>query len=117
MATLLEEFNTMKIRVAAAQAKGDTATLNKKIHIIDHEAERERKIRNPQKSTRVILDCKTPDAYKLFQLEKERFYEIATDPHIAIDLLIRALHQVTDEQIRAWLNEGQESEMPEWMRG
>jgi len=119
MASLLEEFNSLKIKVAAAQAKGDTATLNKRIHIVDHEAERERKIRNPQKSTRVMIDCRTPDAYKGFQVEKERFYDIAVDPHIAIDLLIRALHETTDEKIRGWLKEGEEipdEPMPAWMK-
>jgi hypothetical protein len=115
MATLLEEFNALKIKIATAQAKGDTATLNKKIHIIDHEAERERKLRNPQKSTRVILDCRTADGYKEFQAEKERFFDIAVDPHIAISLLTRALHETSDEQIKAWLNEGH-TDVPEWMR-
>jgi hypothetical protein len=119
MATLLEEFNAMKIKIAKAQATGDVAALNKKIHIIDHEAERERKIKNPDKSTRVVIACRTPDAYAAFQKEKERFFDLAVDPHIAIDLLIRALHETTDDRIRSWLTEGETAAapaIPDWMK-
>ena len=117
MATLLEEFNNMKAKVAAAQAKGDMAALNRKIHIIDHEKERNRKIRNPQRSKRIVFNCRTADAYCKFQIERERFFEIAVDPHIAIDLITRAMHEVSDATILQWIREGEMPvEKPDWMR-
>jgi len=125
--TLLDEFNAMKIKVAKAMATNDQAILHKKIHVVDHEAERERKLKNPNKSTKVYLQCYSPEAWRLFQTEKDRFFEVAVDPHIAIDLIVRALAQVTNDTMRQWIAEGHhqegdrpadltKAEIPEWMR-
>jgi len=122
MATLQEEFNAMKIKIAKAMATGDTATLNRQIHIVDHEAERERKRTNPKKSTKVMLNCRTPEQWKEFQMAKEPYFEIAGDPHIAIDCLIRALKFFDAETIRQWVKDGFEpgagppkANIPKWM--
>jgi hypothetical protein len=106
MASLLEEFNAMKIRVAKAMAMNDQATLNAKIHIVDHQAERERKRTNPKKSTKVMLNCRTPEQWKEFQMAKEPYFEIAGDPHIAIDCIIRALRSFSAETIQEWVKQG-----------
>ena len=123
MATLLEEFNAMKIKIAAALAKNDQATLNRKIHIVDHEAERERKRTNPKQSTKVIFNCRTPEQWKEFQMVKEPYFEICGDPHIAIDCMIRALREHHAE-ISKWVEEGHQAgppkaelpDVPEWLK-
>jgi hypothetical protein len=106
MATRLEEFNAMKIKIGNAVAKGDQAFLNEKIHIVDHAAERERKIGNPKRSTRVMLNCRTPEQYKEFQAAKEAYFEVAVDPHIAIDCMIRALTAFSRNTIADWVKQG-----------
>jgi hypothetical protein len=107
MASLLEEFNAMKIKVAAAQAKGDQAALNEKVHVVFHSAERKRKATNPTGSTRIMLNCRTPEQWKEFQMAKEVYFEEAVDPHIAVDLMIRALTAFSRETIRGWAKDGQ----------
>ena len=122
MASLLDEFNAMKIKIAKAMATNDQATLHRQIHIVDHEAERERKRTNPKKSTKVMLNCRTPEQWKEFQMAKEPYFEIAGDPHIAIDCLIRALKSFDAETIRQWVKDGfepgagpQKAEIPPWV--
>lgn len=122
MASLIDEFNAMKIKVAKAMALNDQATLNRKIHVVDHEAERERKRTNPNKSTKVYFNCYSPDAWREFQTQKDRYFELAVDPHIAVDLMVRALTHFTDEQLRSWISEGHQdsgvpkAELPAWLR-
>jgi hypothetical protein len=126
MADLIDEFNRLKVLVAKATATGDTALLHRKIHIIDHEAERERKLNNPQKSTRVIFNCRTAGQYKEFQAAKEPFFEIAGDPHIAVDCIIRALSAFSADTIREWVKGGHEPgpappkaelpNIPDWLK-
>jgi hypothetical protein len=106
MASRLEEFNAMKIKIGNAIAKGDRAFLNEKIHVVDHAAERERKLSNPKKSTKVIFNCRTPEQYKEFQAAKEAYFEIAIDPHIAVDCIIRALSAFSPNVIREWVKQG-----------
>jgi len=112
MATLLEEFNAMKIKVAAAMAKNDQAALNRKIHIVDHEAERERKRTNPKQSTKAVFNCRTPEQWKEFQMAKEVYFEVAVDPHIAIDCIIRALKSHSAEEIKKWVEDGHQQGPP-----
>ena len=117
MPTLLEQFNEMKIKVAAAMAKNDQAALQQKVHTVYQDEERKRKLTNPQGSTRIVLNMRSPEAFKEFHEQKERFFEIATDPHIALDLLVRALRETPTETIQAWLKEGQEPpEEEEWLK-
>lgn len=89
-----------------------------KLHIVDHAEEKERRLANPKKSIRVVLNCRTPEQYAEFQQVKERYFDAATDPHIAIDLIIRALLAGDPE---AWLREGQQdgppqAEIPSWLK-
>jgi hypothetical protein len=122
MGSLIEEFNAMKIQVAKALAKNDQAALHRQIHIVDHEAERERKRTNPKKSTKVMLNCRTPDQWKEFQMAKEKYFETAVDPHLAIDCMVRALNSHSAEEIARWVKEGFEpgigppkANVPKWM--
>ena len=106
IATLKEEFEALKIKVAAAMAKGDQAALNEKVHVVFHSAEKKRKATNPTGATRVMLNCRTPDQWKEFQMEKERYFEVGVDPHLAIDLMIRALSSFSEERLREWVQQG-----------
>lgn len=103
MATIKEEFESLKIRIA----KGEGQEI---IHVVDHAKEKQRKRTNPSKSTRVSLNCRTPEQWSEFQLAKERFFEICSDPHIALDLMIRALKAPNESTLRAWLAEGHQQE-------
>lgn len=117
MATKIELFNQLKIDIAKGEGQHS-------VHMVDHVKEDERKRTNPQKSTRVMLNCRTPEQWREFQMAKERFFVIAVDPHIAIDLMVRALNHVDDAGIRAWLSSGHETnltqppraEIPEWAK-
>jgi hypothetical protein len=109
MATVKEEFELLKAKILAGKS-------HEQIHIIYHDKERKRKLENPQQSTRVVLNLRNPETYKEFNREKERFFDIAVDPHIALHLLIRALRETTDETIRRWLTEGEAEEVPEWAK-
>ena len=103
MATIKEEFESLKIRIAKGEG-------SKTIHVVDHDAERQRKRTNPGKSTRVTLNCRTPEQWTEFQMAKERFFEICSDPHIALDLMIRALKAPDEATLRAWLESGHQQE-------
>ena len=92
MASLLDEFNALKIKVAKAMATGNEAALKEKIHVVFHSEEEKRKRTNPSKSTRIMLNCRTPEQWKEFQMAKERYFEVAVDPHLAIDCMVRALN-------------------------
>lgn len=76
------------------------------IHVVDHDAERKRKRTNPSKSTRISLNCRTPEQWSEFQLAKERFFDVVSDPHVALDLMIRAMKLPTEDELRAWLADG-----------
>lgn len=118
--TIKEGFEILK-----AKPDGD------KVHIVDGDTERRRKSENPNNSTRVVLNCRTPDQWKEFQAVKERYMEIAVDPHIFVDLLIWALSLPSDNELQARIDEtgaereinrdsgrdsGKEDELPAWAR-
>ena len=119
MATIKQEFESLKIRINKGEGE-------KLIHVVDHDAERKRKRTNPSKSTRVLLNCRTPEQWSEFQMAKEVYYDVAGDPHVAIDLFIRALKAQPEETLRAWLAEGHQqegdrvqppkAEIPEWLK-
>jgi hypothetical protein len=69
------------------------------------------------------------------QMAKEPYFELAGDPHIAIDLIVRALTAFSEHTILEWAKQGYEKrarpvgpprgelpaapaedEMPEWMK-
>lgn len=134
MATIKEEFETLKLRIGKRQGKARITVIdhaakssqtclveegfqllrrriekgeqNEVIHIVDHAAERERKEKNPDKSTRAIVNCHTPELWSRFQMSKERFMVIAVDPALAVELMTRALDSVPNDVIRQWLSEG-----------
>jgi hypothetical protein len=113
MATLLDEFNAMKIKVAKAMAENDLAALHRKIHIVDQEAERTRRRTNPDKSTKVYLKCYSPENWKRFSTQKDRYFTIAVDPEIAIEMICRALEWIDDFTLRQWISGGHEQEEPD----
>jgi hypothetical protein len=77
------------------------------IHVVDLKAEKERKLKNPKGSTKRVFNCRTPEQLIELNTKLEPFYEEAVDPHIAIDLIVRALN-VPRETIRSWVHEGEE---------
>jgi len=120
MATIKEEFESLKIRIAKGEG-------NEIIHVVDHAKEKQRKRTNPAKSTRVMLNCRTPEQWSEFQMAKERYFELISDPHVALDLMVRALKAPKDEELKAWLAAGHQqdgdagpapskADIPEWAR-
>jgi hypothetical protein len=127
MADLIDEFNRLKVIVAKATATGNTAVLHKKIHVAHLDDEVKRKRTNPAKSVRVVLNCRTPEQWTEFQMAKERFFQIAVDPHLALDLMIRTLKIPNDETLKEWLADGHQqtgdrpagppkAELPDWLK-
>jgi hypothetical protein len=110
MPSKIELFNQLKIDIAAGRGLEDPC------HLVNHAVERKRKKENPGQSTRVILNCYSPEAYSAFQMEKDRYFSVVVDVRIAIDFMIRALHQVDDVTLRKWLESGHEPELPEWLQ-
>jgi len=119
--TLIDHTAGKRTTCTVQQAIGTLAWLceNEKshhsIHIVDYRQEKERKLKNPQNSTKRILNCRTPEQWKELNAVLEPFYEEAKDPHIALDLIIRSLAAVKPETIRAWLAEVAE-ELPDFLR-
>lgn len=157
MATILEERESLKIRIGkgggadrlvvidhtSGENLSGTATEvfyalggrvekgegSHVIHIVDQAKEKDRKRTNPDKSTRMSLNCRTPEQWSEMQMQKERYFSIAVDPNIAIDLMIKALGAFSDNVIADWVRQGHEDrpgppraeipageELPEWMR-
>ena len=83
------------------------------IHVVDLEAEKERKLTNPKGSTRRVFNCRTPDQWKKFNEALEPYYDGAQDPHIAIDLIIKALTAFSPQTIADWVKQETAGE-PEW---
>lgn len=83
------------------------------IHIVDAAEERKRKLTNPNRSTRRVFNCRTPEQWKELNKVLEVFYDLAGDPHVAVDLIIRAL-KIPPRTIEAWLHEG--AQEPEWLK-
>jgi hypothetical protein len=137
MATAAEELTTLKMRAAkhqggenltlidhtantrqactVAEGVGHLARLVEKgaghhsIHIVDLREEKQRKLTNPKKSTKRLINCRTPEQWTELNAALEPFYEVAVDPHVAIDLIVRALASVTRATIASWLQEGSEA--------
>src|SRR5579859_4911992 len=112
MATLLDEFNAMKIKVAKAMQTGNEAILHEPVHVVYHTEEAKRKRTNPSRSTRIIFNCRTPEQWKEMHAAKEPYFEIAVDPHVAVDCIIRALNAQSRETIAEWIKQGFEPGQP-----
>jgi DNA-binding protein YbaB len=97
--SLAEAVTILKSDIAAG--KGET-----KVHVVDHEAERQRKLTNPNKTTKRIFNCRTPEQWTELNKALEPYYEAAKDPHISIDLIVRALNEA-HEKIEGWIHEGE----------
>jgi hypothetical protein len=113
MPTKMELFNQLKIDIAAGRGLEDP------VHLVNHAEERKRKRENPGQSTRVMLNCYSPEAYSAFQVQKDRYFTVVVDVRIAIDFMVRALAQVDDATLRKWLEQGHEpdpNDLPEWLR-
>jgi hypothetical protein len=101
--TVFQGFNILKDRCAKSGGV-------RVIHIVDHKSEKKRKAENPERSTRMVINAGSPEAWSALQLQKDRYVEIAVDPSIGILLMIRALQQQDDETLREWLREGHQQE-------
>lgn len=86
------------------------------IHIVDHASERKRKADNPTNSTRVVFDSGSPGFYKRFHAQRQRYYDLAKDMGIAMEMVLWALESRTDKDILDQINEGSEPDEPEWIR-
>jgi hypothetical protein len=89
------------------------------LHVVDHRAEKARKLTNPAGSTRRVFNCRTPDQYREFNVALEPYFEEAVDPHMAIDCIIRALRAFSRGTIRGWIQSGHEpspSKLPDFLK-
>ena len=99
--SIVEGVNILALLVEKGQS-------NNSIHIVDHAAEKERKLTNPKGTTRRVFNCRTAEQWTEFNKVLERYYDEAVDPHIAIDLIIKALGAFSPETIRGWANQVEE---------
>lgn len=96
----------------------------RQIHVVDHQQEKARKLENPSGATRKVFNCRTPEQWKEFNAAVEPYFEEAVDPHIAIDLVIKALTAFTRATIRSWVQDqntepgapATEPELPDFLR-
>ena len=101
MSTLKDEFELLKAKINAGKG-------NEICHVVYHSAELKRKKTNPDKSTRMMLQCRTPEQWTEMQMQKERYMAIAVDPGIGLDLMIKALAAFSEQVIRGWVKDGNE---------
>ena len=120
MPTKKELFNQLKIDLAKGQGEH-------MVHLVDHAEERERRAINPNRSTKMFINCYSTEGWRLMQMQKDRYFTIGVDPHIAVDLMIRALAAFNDATLRGWVDQGHQApegappgppkaELPEWMK-
>ena len=109
--------HTEKTNVSCSVKEGitilATRNANDSIHIVDQAAEKERKLTNPKASTRRVFNCRTPAQWTEFNKALEPYYDGAQDPHIAIDLIIKALTAFSPQTIADWVKQEVAGE-PEW---
>jgi|SRR6516164_832536 len=60
------------------------------VHLVMVEREQEKRIKNPQASTRFVMVCDTPEAYSELHAEKDRIIKRVKNKSVAISLMIRA---------------------------
>lgn len=111
MATILEEFNALKLKIAAGKG-------NEPIHIVYHSQEKKRKL-SPGKQTRFLFDCGTNETYRDIAKEYERILEqvknVTIARHMVAEDFLESLKRLTPTEIAKKVFEG-EGELPEWMR-
>jgi hypothetical protein len=105
--TKQELFNQLKIDIAKGEGQHS-------VHVVDHAKERER-VKKNEKSTKVYFNCYSPEAWKEFKSEKDRYFTISVDPRIAVELMTRALKAFSNQTLREWIEQGHEGE-PAWLR-
>jgi hypothetical protein len=133
MGTLLEDFNALKIKVAAAMAKNDQATLNQKTHIVFVDQERQAR-KKPGHKTRFTFDLQSNDLYRQVWLEWDRILvqivNVTVARHIVGQEILRCFRELTPERIKELLEMGEndtttgpkpgpsppKAEIPEWLR-
>lgn len=117
MATVKEEFELLKTKILAGKG-------GEKIHVVWHEAERQRRRENKKQSTRFAMETYSPQSYSELHEERERFIRIAVDPSLAVQLMIRALAAPDESTLRQWLKDGPvhpgdqptKAEIPDWAK-
>lgn len=68
------------------------------IHIVDIQKEQKKRIKNPDKSTRFVLVCDTPEAYSAMHAERDRIIKRCGNKSVAISLMIRAWQEALSDQ-------------------
>ena len=112
IATVKEEFERLKALINAGKEQ-------ERIHIVYTDRDARKRQENPQKSTRIVFNTYSADAYAEFYKQKERYFKIAVDPHLAVDLMIRALAAFSDATVRDWVEQGHSPEvnaLPDWAK-
>jgi len=63
---------------------------NEPVHIVFVEREQKKRIKNPEGSTRFVMECDDPVAYSELHAERNRIIKRARNKAVAISLMIRA---------------------------
>ena len=117
MATILEEFNALKLKIAAGKE-------NEVVHIVyvDQERARKRTNKGPKPQTRFIVDCGTPEIFKDLFTEYDRILTQVTNKTMALSIIVDWLRALTPERIQKKLTAGEQvtkppkSNLPEWLK-
>ena len=103
MATVDEEIKTLlEIQRAGRGAE--------KIHIVRFDElarEREKNASQPKPKTIFRLNTHSGNLWFLFNKEKDRIIRRVGNLTIALDMMLRAWQELTDDKIRSWLSEGE----------
>jgi hypothetical protein len=116
--TVLEAFKTLCTYIDKRQ--------DYVLHIVDHEKTRTARRENLKGSTRITINCYTPENYKGLRSQIDRYFEIAGDPTFAPVLMEHALELCTNQILKDWLAAGYEkkrarpesdsNEIPDWLK-
>lgn len=122
MATILEEFNELKLKIAAGRG-------NETVHIVWTDQERQRKRENKPKDgkkpqTKFYVDCGTPEIFRDLYTEYDRILSQIGNKTMALCIMVDWLRALTTERIQKKLSEGEhqqkeggppKAELPKWV--
>ena len=99
MGTVREEFDRLKLLI-------NTGKENEVIHVVMTERVAAERRKNPKRSTIFRFDALSPEAYSELHAEKDRIFKQVVNAPMAVDFLIRAWKELTEETIKQWLKDG-----------
>ena len=68
----------------------DHGNANEPVHLVFVEREQNKRIKNPEASTRFVMECDDAQAYSELHAERDRIIKRARNKSVAISLMIRA---------------------------